>query len=99
MAREMQGRVRDIELDPCQLESVSKMLNSDRKKSGLQCEYQSTLIKLMITLECTNMERQWLISNKDAAGCGTLDFVLELLLEPEPLLFTLLTNKLFRYPT
>jgi len=45
------------------------------------------------------MERQWLISNKDAAVCGTLVFVLDLLLEPEPLLFTLLTNKLFRYPT
>ncbi len=30
------------------------------------------------------MERQWLISNKDAAGCGTLDFDLQLLLEPEP---------------
>ncbi len=34
-------------------------------------------------MECTNMDRQWLISNKDSAGCGTLGFVLQLFMEPE----------------
>jgi len=46
VAREMQGQVRDIELDPCQHGSVSKILfPSHRKKSGLQCEYCTVYIE------------------------------------------------------